>query len=43
MSVTKNSKNKQISLNLKKRKLKEIGMTEDDLLDMKITKIRKVF
>ena len=36
ISKSNNSTNKQIKWNLKKKKLKESGITEDDLLNMKI-------
>ena len=35
-SKSKNSSNQQVKWNLKKRKLKESGLTEDDLLNIKI-------
>jgi hypothetical protein len=35
-SKSENSSNKQVKWNLKKRKLKESGLTEDDLLNIKI-------
>lgn len=36
VSTSNNSKNNQVKWNLKKRKLKESGMTEDDLLNLKV-------
>jgi putative lipase involved disintegration of autophagic bodies len=36
ISVSKNSSNKQVKWNIKKRKLKENGITEDDLLNIKL-------
>lgn len=38
ITKSKNSLNKQSIWNPKKRKLKEIGITEDDILNIKIDK-----
>jgi len=36
ISKSMNSSNKQVKWNIKKRKLKENGLTEDDLLNIKV-------
>jgi len=36
VSISKNSANKQVNLNLKKRKLKFLDITEEQILNMKI-------
>lgn len=38
LSKSKNAINKQSIWNPKKRKLKEVGLTEEDILNMKISK-----
>jgi len=38
VSVVKNSNNKQINFNLKKKKIRSLGMSEDDLLNITIDK-----
>lgn len=43
VSIVKNKSNKQTNLSLKKRKLKELNISEEDLLNMKIDKNLRVF
>ena len=44
ISKSVNSSNKQVKWNLKKRKLKKFGLTEDDLLNIKVDKkLRECF
>lgn len=44
VSVAKNSKNKQVNLSIKKRKLKQLDISEEDLLNLKIDKnIKRCF
>jgi len=37
-----NSANNQLKLNLRKKKLKELGMTEEDLFNIKIDKTKEI-
>ena len=41
LSKTQNSKNKQSIWNPRKRKLKEVGLKEEDLLNIKVDNILK--
>ena len=43
VSISKNSRNLQERLNLKKNKLKEFNLTVNDLLDLKVHKKLKKF
>lgn len=44
LNKSKNSKNKQVIWNPKKRKLKASGLTEDDLLNIKVdSKLKEAF
>ena len=36
VNVTRNSRNKQVSFNLKAKQLKKLGITPQNLLDLKI-------
>lgn len=41
VSIAKNKKNKQLVLSLKKKKLKELGMCKEDILNTKLKKWRR--
>ncbi len=38
ISISKNNSNQQVKWNIKKKKLKESGLTQDDLLNIKVDK-----